>query len=415
MRIRTLFLYLTGDRRAILELAADRSALWIGLAFVLSAGFAREYDGADLLREPWHLVIPVGASLVAASLLFLVVCGRLFLRREPRPPFLATYRSFLTLFWLTAPLAWLYAVPYERFLEPGDATRWNLFTLAVVAAWRVVLMVRVTAVLTGRSHFESMLLVMAFADAVALLAVTLMPKPIVSFMGGVRLTESEAAVQGATMLIFILGLCSAPIWGIGGLLAFFYGKPTWQVPASNTPSRVPGRAITAMAAASLLVWLPILPWTQSEQRLRSQVERAMQEGRIGEGLDVLSRHLPSDFPPHWDPPPRIGYHETSPHILDVMESIVARDHAPWVRTCYVEKLRRFIGGQYRFAYNANSGTELAQMARILHRIPEGSEIAKEIAGDVKMRLSETILSSEDRDNFSSLLNLAEKSGGKANP
>jgi hypothetical protein len=243
----------------------------------------------------------------------------------------------------------------------------------------------------------------------------LMPKPIVSFMGGVRLTDSEAAVQGATMFVLVLGLCSAPIWGIGGLLAFFTGKPTWQVPASNSGSRVPSRAMTALAAASLLVWLPILPWTQPEQRLRSQVERAMQDGRIGEGLDVLSRHVPSDFPPHWDPPPRIGYHEISPPILDVMEELVARDRTLWVRACYLEKLRRFIGGQYRFAYNANTGTELAQMVRILRRIPEGSEFAREIAGDVKMRLAEEQLPTADRDNLSSLLELAEKSGIKDNP
>jgi hypothetical protein len=47
VRVRTLFRYLTGDRQAILELAADRHALWIGLLFVLSAGFAREVIRPD--------------------------------------------------------------------------------------------------------------------------------------------------------------------------------------------------------------------------------------------------------------------------------------------------------------------------------------------------------------------------------
>src|SRR5437763_4576239 len=70
MGIGTLLRYLIGDRRAILEIAGNRHALWVGLLFVLSAGFAREYDGEDLLHEPWHLFIPLAASLVASLLLY---------------------------------------------------------------------------------------------------------------------------------------------------------------------------------------------------------------------------------------------------------------------------------------------------------------------------------------------------------
>ena len=49
MTIRTWLLFLIGNRQAILELAADRRALWVGLLFVLSAGFAREYDARSSL------------------------------------------------------------------------------------------------------------------------------------------------------------------------------------------------------------------------------------------------------------------------------------------------------------------------------------------------------------------------------
>ena len=40
-----------------------------------------------------------------------------------------TFRSFLNLYWMTAPLAWLYAIPFERFLSPADATTANLALL----------------------------------------------------------------------------------------------------------------------------------------------------------------------------------------------------------------------------------------------------------------------------------------------
>src|SRR5262245_21291219 len=114
MGLSTLLRYLIGDRRAIEEIASDRRALWLGFLFVQSAGFARDYDGEDLYHEPWHLLLALAASL-AASLVFFTLCFCKVLASEaPRPSFFSGYLSFLGLFWMTAPLAWLYAIPYER-------------------------------------------------------------------------------------------------------------------------------------------------------------------------------------------------------------------------------------------------------------------------------------------------------------
>jgi hypothetical protein len=405
MRLRTLALYLIGDRQAILDLAADRRCLWVGLLLVLSAGLAREYDGQDLLREPWYLLIPVGASLAASFLLFLVACGRLFLRKGGGPPFFAAYRSFLTLFWMTAPLAWLYAVPYERFLSPGAATSANLWTLALVAAWRVALMVRVVSVITGREVISSSFLVMSFADAAALAAVYMMPQPVVSFMGGVRLTESEAAIHSATFLVSCLGILSAPVWVIGGAVAFFTWRPVWQVPpapASAPPARREG---WVLAALSLAVWVPILPFTQAEQRLRSQVEGDLKSGRIAEGLAVMSAHPQSDFPPQWEPPPRVGYGEKIPPLLDVMEVMLARDAAPWVRAVYVDKLRRCLADQ--FGLNSYSTNERAALVRILKQLPEGPDIAAEHRGALEW-MSSRDLPAAEREDLNALLKRTEK-------
>src|SRR5919204_6475497 len=123
MPIRTLLRYLLGDRQAIFVIAADRWALVLGFLFVLSAGFAREYDGEDLLHEPWHAVLPVGASLLTSFLLFSLTYGVAKAKGASGPPFLAAYGVFLSLFWVTAPLAWLYAIPYQRFLGPVEATQ----------------------------------------------------------------------------------------------------------------------------------------------------------------------------------------------------------------------------------------------------------------------------------------------------
>ena len=48
----TLIRFLMGKRSAILDVAASPYALVLGGVLVLSAGFAREYDGEDLLQEP---------------------------------------------------------------------------------------------------------------------------------------------------------------------------------------------------------------------------------------------------------------------------------------------------------------------------------------------------------------------------
>ena len=122
--------YFLGSRQAILELAASPWTLLVGAIFVLSAGLAREYDGEDLINEPWHALRPLGASLASCTTLFLVVHLATLLKLgkgEGKPPsFFKTWRTFLGLFWLTAPMAWLYAVPYERFMTPVDAIAVNL-------------------------------------------------------------------------------------------------------------------------------------------------------------------------------------------------------------------------------------------------------------------------------------------------
>ncbi len=147
MTIGTVLRYLIGNRTAIMDIANCPSALGVGLLLVLSAGFAREYDGEDLRAEPWHLLIPVAASLVTSFILFLLTFMKVLAQDSPPPRFFKAYGAFLALYWMTAPLAWLYAIPYERFLPDPQAVKANLWTLALVAAWRVVLMIRVVSVL----------------------------------------------------------------------------------------------------------------------------------------------------------------------------------------------------------------------------------------------------------------------------
>src|SRR5262245_45792999 len=224
--IRTLVRYLLGDQEAIRTLASTRHTLWLGLLFVLSAGFAREYDGADLLHEPGHLFLPLGASLLSSLVLFSLLYSPAVKWGEPARAFPSRYVSFLGLFWMTAPLAWLYAIPYERFLDPLDAVRMNLLTLGVVSLWRVALMIRVTRILFDYKSEEAFFLVLLFADAVALALLWFSPVPVIEIMGGIR-SEREQIIQSSAGLVLLGGGCALPFLLLSKILVLVSARPTW--------------------------------------------------------------------------------------------------------------------------------------------------------------------------------------------
>jgi hypothetical protein len=377
MHIGTVARYLVGDRQAILDVARNRHALWLGALFVLSAGFAREYDAEDLLHEPWHLALPFVASLGASFLLFLVVSCIFMELGAPLRPLVSHYLGFLGLFWMTAPLAWLYAVPYERFLSPAGAVQANLATLAVVAAWRVALMVRVLIVLFGYGPGAAIGLVVLFGNVLVMTAGAF-GLPLVGIMGGlVDGPEGTRMVHSIASDVFALGLLSAPIC----LLLLLTGKMKREVigrffDAAATTATRPSRALVIVACVSVAGWAVVLPFTQREQQLRYRVERAVKEGRPADALAELSAHDRQEYPPHWAFPPRRWHTDTDKaQLLDVLESLLVVETPVWVRDAYLDKFRLFLI-QARFG---RDNEELRQRARrVLARLPEGPTLLAEL-------------------------------------
>jgi hypothetical protein len=116
--------------------------------------------------------------------------------------------------------------------------------------------------------------------------------------------------------------------------------------------------------------------TQPEQRLRWAVERELRSGNIETAIATMSAHQRGDFPPHWDPPPRVGYGEKHPPLLEVMETVLASNPKPWVRQLFVEKYEYFLGWGYsgvEFWGNLEHD-EIDRHLSILERIPEGRRI-----------------------------------------
>eukprot|EP00913_Durusdinium_trenchii_P023355 g21933.t1 len=319
-----------------------RSAPLLGFVLVLSAGFAREYDGEDLLYAPWHLLLPLAASLVTSFILLALLMLFAMRPESGNWSFLQGYRAFLGLYWLTAPLAWLYAIPVERFLPAGEATRMNLFLLAVVSIWRVALITRVISVLYGVSALRAFFPVMLFADAIAVLLLLNSPLPIISIMGGIRLTESEQAIRAASNFILVWGILTSPVWLLATLIsASRHPQFTAFDVRSNAAIAIP---VWGIAIGSMLIWLPILTVTQPEQQLRRKVEVDLHAGRIYRAIELMSKHKQADFPPHWDPPPRPGYGEEKPELSAIGKVIRALEPPDWVRNIFKEKGHQAVTG-----------------------------------------------------------------------
>ncbi|MEZ6126927.1 MAG: hypothetical protein R3C49_27740 [Planctomycetaceae bacterium] len=357
MTLKDLFLYLTFQRSAIDRIAACPSALWLGLCLVLLAAVARDYDGIDLQAEPWHLLIPAGASLVTATTLFAWL--RLFQCEGLRK---LRYRTFLSLFWLTAPMAWLYAIPVERFLTAAQATEANLWLLAIVSLWRVLLITRVVSHLTAQPHSAAFCRVMLFADTIVLIILRNTPLPMLNIMGGIRLQDRDRVLQNAALLT---GLLSVVLWPILAAANLSFVVRRW--PKLNTDSAskdAPPEDLSPAESSRAESFLPAVPvhvsaWlfvaaltaagaallsiAQPEQRLRYAAEKLLTSGRVAEGLRMMSAHRPDEFPPLWVPPPAVGWQHMKPHPAESAFLSLQPDIADWVRTIMLTHFTNYFG------------------------------------------------------------------------
>jgi hypothetical protein len=336
--MRSIPLYLVGSRGAILDLAGSRWTLLVGLLLVLSGTLARAYDTADLVSEWPVLLHGVGVSLGNSLVLFALVYSAAAKRLENKPGFWRGYRSFLGLFWMTAPMAWLYGIPYERFMTPIDAVNTNLLTLALVSVWRVALITRVLSVIFGASPWRVFFQVMLFSDVAMFLGAVLMKKPVLDVMGGLQQTEIEQAILGSALLVIEVTIVTFLVWLVGALIARFRFAARWAVEFRENER--PPRAAIAFAAACVLAWVPGLVIAQPEQRNRVRADELLREERVHEAFEEMSRHSRSDYPPVWDPLPRPGYGEYTPSRDAIRAELADHPPAAWVEELFREKLTR---------------------------------------------------------------------------
>lgn len=104
-----------------------------GLFFTWLAGMGRYWDNPR--AQPWQYL-----GLGSVAYVF-TLAAILWLLLMPLRPKHWSYRNVLIFVTLTAPPAVLYAIPVEQFMPLTEAQNANALFLAVVASWRVALLV----------------------------------------------------------------------------------------------------------------------------------------------------------------------------------------------------------------------------------------------------------------------------------
>jgi hypothetical protein len=412
MRVATIFEYLAGRPQAILEVASDRQALGVAALLVFSAGLARNYDRASLLDEPWRLLGPFVASLAISGPLFLTIYGFGRWKRMQGPEIGRAYLSFLTLYWMTAPLAWLYGIPYEAFQSPIEAVRANLWTLGLVSAWRVALMIRAVTVVFNLRVSAAFPVVMLVADIAALTSLHLVPLPVIHVMGGINPTNEMIAWD--TLLAKVVGWLTLPVDVVLTAIAVRSTRtvPQWRVPA--TAERADrSRGPLVFAALAVALWASLLPLTQPAQILAHRVARTYRAGGPAAAIAQMSAHVRNDFPWGWQPPPpSFPAEPPTAEVLDTLEALADQPQAAWLRALYSRQFQE----RARLGWFESPAEPLNRYAirlmRILERLPEGPEMARAVvAADSEISYllrPDSDATSDERAALKALLQLARE-------
>ncbi len=156
-----------------------RAYLAFGLFFTWLAGVGRYWDNPR--AELWQYL---GLGSVAYVFCLAAILWVLIVPLRPR---LWNFRNVLVFVTMTAPPAILYAIPVERFLALESAQAVNAWFLAIVATWRVALLVWFLRRLAGLSAGTLLVATLLPLSLIVLALATLNLEHVVfSLMAGIR-------------------------------------------------------------------------------------------------------------------------------------------------------------------------------------------------------------------------------------
>lgn len=307
------FLFLLGSRKSIERIAGSRIALWIGALLVITAGIARNYDHLLLTQQFEWIYGPFLMSLFSAILMFFSLSVGVNVDRCWRE-----FGVFVSFFWLTAPCAWLYAIPVESFTDILTATKWNVAFLAIVSLWRVFLITRVVSVLTGARTIQILCCILIPASVEMGIGSFFKGISLVGIMSGVRLPPHHVWLKNVSQFIVFGSICSFIIaCSVGSILSL---KTTERKGIHLArPSTDDGRGVFSFAFAAMAVWLAIAWVLQPSVQRKHDLDKLIRAENWTQAIEFASRHQPDDFPPAYEfPPGSYGRDDTAGRLLAAM-------------------------------------------------------------------------------------------------
>ncbi len=196
--LRTLSFRLRADEYSALDWRDAR--LGLGLAWIAGIGRYWDHPYAGLAQK----------SGVGSVVYVFGLAGLIWLLLRPLRLHRRNYSSVVAVVGFTSPLAWLYALPVERWMNLESAMRINLWFLALIALVRVLLYARFLRVGAACSWFATLVLTLM---PLALIVVTLfaldLENAALNLMAGIdRSDPSRAVAQQTASVLLTLTLFS---------------------------------------------------------------------------------------------------------------------------------------------------------------------------------------------------------------
>jgi hypothetical protein len=368
----------------------------------VSAGVARNYDQVWFGDSFPLIFTPLLFSALSGLWLFAFV-RKVWTRERDKPPEAGESKgrsalsSFFGVFWMTAPLAWLYAIPVERWFDETEAARWNISLLAIVAIWRVMLMSRAVSVIGGWPFLYSLtrVAIPASLETIALMmAGSLTAKRIMADMAGLRNSPAEEVITHAYS--FTSGAMFMVLAGSLLMLGFYWksrppaGKAGWVPHPRGRPWHLPWVFLILTAA----FWTLASIKPQQEQRLSQEAVRLEKEKNWAGLVSFLSKHEAHEFAPSVPLPPAVYEYSSWERISSVLAELSPATPA-WIRRLYLSRLEELLSldDYRRFLIRNSDGGDKTFSAigdRIfsaLEKLDEGPAVARRNAEELRQLIT----------------------------
>ncbi len=328
MRFRDPLLFLLGVRSSIERVLRCPHAIWLALVLVGTAAMAREYDAVSWLHQPQDLLAPFAASLAFGSIIYLFVIGGVSSLGRKTPSAWRDYRLFMTGYWMTAPLAWLYAIPIETMADEITAVKFNLTLLSIVSIWRVLLFSRVVAIQFAVPFLAILSWVLIPCMMIAFVALLAETLSMVSIMGGLRLTQAQQILvdyQGVVAGVCFYGVIPMIVAGLSAI-GMVRGKHRVEdelgpldLPIRRSVWLIPAMATIVLSGGALAFQPPLFRATE--------VDALLHDDEIVAAIERMQKHGQAGFPIVWDPPPKFPDRDNHTPLMRVRDQTVINEAA----------------------------------------------------------------------------------------